>query len=180
MWHEVKAAHDAGEIRAVEIRASDYVGGGVGPNQSMLVRYAQAAAAGRRVSVFGSADVLHTFTYVSDVAQTLLTVAQEPAAWGRAWRVPSPAAVTIRGALKSLTDVLGAPSPRIRTIPRWALWPAYPFVPLLREVDEVLYQWESDFVMDHAAATELLGLQPAQWDQIIADLAGQVRTPQRS
>ena len=32
MWADAKAAHDAGRLHAVEVRASDYLGAGVGQN----------------------------------------------------------------------------------------------------------------------------------------------------
>lgn len=180
MWEEMAAAHSAGRIRTAEVRASDYVGGGSSPHTSLLARYGQAVLRGKRTLVFGSADAAHSFTYVPDIARTLAAVALNEKAWGQAWHVPSPEPVTIRQALRDIAEAAAAPAPRISTVPRWALRPGYPFVPLLRELDEVLYQWERPFVMDHSRTTEQLGLQPAAWDQVITDvvhgLAGDSRT----
>lgn len=49
MWLAAKAAHDAGRVRATEVRASDYFGPGASPTMSMLIRFVLAPAApGRR------------------------------------------------------------------------------------------------------------------------------------
>ena len=46
MWAEAKARHDAGRIRAVEARASDYLGAGIGGNGHITRHVPAAVAAG--------------------------------------------------------------------------------------------------------------------------------------
>lgn len=47
MWADAKAAHDAGRVHAVEVRASDYLGAGVGQNGHVTRHVAAAAGVGR-------------------------------------------------------------------------------------------------------------------------------------
>ncbi|WP_233121168.1 NAD-dependent epimerase/dehydratase family protein [Tersicoccus sp. Bi-70] len=82
MWAEAKAAHDAGRATVVEVRASDYVGAGVGAN-GHLTRDVPGALRGRRAWVVGDPDLPHSWTDVADVARTLVAVADRPDTWGR-------------------------------------------------------------------------------------------------
>src|SRR6516164_8578587 len=72
MWRDALAAHDAGRVRATEIRAADYIGL---DSQSLLGgRVIPRLLAGRGVQVMRSADTLHSWSYVGDVARLLVTV----------------------------------------------------------------------------------------------------------
>ena len=62
------SAHDAGRIRAVEVRGSDYVGTGVGGN-GHITRQIPGALKGKRAWVLNRKDVPHTFTDVLDTAR---------------------------------------------------------------------------------------------------------------
>ncbi|WP_345217051.1 NAD-dependent epimerase [Georgenia halophila] len=171
MWQEALAAHQAGRIRATEVRASDYMGV-LSPWNGMLVLYADSARRGRPVFSFGDPDVPHSFSYVPDVAATLAAVATDERAWGQAWHVPSPPAVTVRSALTDVAEVAGARRPRIVRIPRGLLRLSYPFVPLMRELDELLYQWDRPYVLDASETTQTFGIEATPWGEVVERTVG--------
>ena len=105
MWRDALAAHEAGRVRATEVRASDYLGGGADSMVSSVV--VPAVLAGRTAWVPGRLDVPHSFTYTGDTARALVTVAADERAWGRAWHVPSPPPLTIRSLAGSLARIAG-------------------------------------------------------------------------
>jgi nucleoside-diphosphate-sugar epimerase len=178
MWADALAAHEAGRLRATEVRASDYIGPTVSTAAGLLRRYADAAFAGRTVSLFGEPDVVHSFSHVPDVAATLATAATDERAWGRAWHVPGAEPRTVR---QTLTDLLaaapgagsaGAPrAPRIRRVPRGLLTAVSPVVPIVRELREVLWQLERPFVIDAAPTTATFGLTGTPWPEVVATTA---------
>jgi nucleoside-diphosphate-sugar epimerase len=174
MWRDALAAHEAGRVRVTEVRASDYVGPGLGPANGLLARYAEAVLKERTVYAFGDPDAPHSFSYVPDVARTLAAVAADERAWGQAWHVPSPPATSVRQALTDLAAAARVRPPRLRRVPRALLRPLHPFVPVLRELDEVLYQWERPFVIDAAVTTAVLGLRATPWEQVVRDTVGRV------
>lgn len=114
MWAEAKARHDAGRLRAVEVRASDYVGARVGAN-GHITRHLPTAKHGKSAWVIGNPDLPHSWTDVRDVGRTLVAVATQADTWGQVWHAPSNPARSQRGAL---TDVLAAAGkPRWRSAP---------------------------------------------------------------
>ena len=172
MTSDAFAAHDAGRIRAVEVRASDYVGAGV---QSHLGRLVPRIVQGKSVQVVGSADQLHTWTYVPDMAALMVALVDHDDAWGRVWHTPSLQPRTQREAVTDLCAAAGVAPVKVATLPRIALSAAGLFSPTTRELKETLYQFERPFVMDSTAAQERFGLAPTDWGAICTEMIAAAR-----
>jgi nucleoside-diphosphate-sugar epimerase len=170
MWRDTLAAHESGRARVAEARASDYVGGGVPASHGLIVRYGEAALAGKTVYALGNPDAAHSWTFVPDVAQTLSVLGSDERAWGQAWHVPTNPPASVRQVVADLAGRVGRRAPKVRGIGRGWLRPFYPFSALLREVDEVMYQFERPFVVDAGVTTSTFGLQPTPWDDVMDDV----------
>lgn len=168
MWTEALAAHDAGRVRVTEVRPSDYAC--AGPN-SALGRVAARALAGRPVRVLRSADTPHTWTSPQDVARLLATVVTDERAWGRPWHVPSAAPRTQREAVADLCQAGGVEPVVVREYAPAAMRALGLVMPVIREVGEVVYQFERPFVMDSTAAQTTFGLAPTPWADTMAGIA---------
>jgi nucleoside-diphosphate-sugar epimerase len=165
MWRQLLAAHQAGRLRAVEVRASDYVGPGAG---SVLGdRVVPRVMSGRPVTLLGSVNRLHTWSYTGDVARMAVTAGSDPRAWGRAWHAPSLPPRTQRQAVDDMARAAGRQPVPVRSTPRAVLYAAGLFSPLMRELRETEYQFSEDFVMDSTAAQQTFGLDPTPWDVVV-------------
>ncbi|GAA1625374.1 NAD-dependent epimerase/dehydratase family protein [Georgenia ruanii] len=171
LWEQALDAHHAGRLRAVEIRASDYLGPAVTPATGLLAHYAGPVLSGRPTWVLGDPDAPHSWTYVPDAARTLAAAAADERAWGQAWHVPTNRPVPVRAVLEELARIAGRPAPRIRRLPRVAVTALSPVVPVLRELRELLYQFERPFEMDAAATVAALRVEPTPWSEILAATA---------
>jgi nucleoside-diphosphate-sugar epimerase len=173
MWRDALAAHDAGRVRATEVRGSDYVGPGA---QSHLgERVVPRLLAGKDVTVMRSADTAHTWTATDDVARLLVTVALDERAWGRAWHVPSNPPRTQREAVGDLCRVAGLDPVKVKEYPSLLIRGMGLFNPLMRELREVAYQLEDPFVLDSTAAQQTSGLAPTPWDDVLAGVIASFR-----
>lgn len=155
MWADALAAHEAGRIRMVEVRGSDYLGG----NSYLSTVVTPAWRKGRTALVPAKLDVPHTFTDVRDVAALLVTAAADERAWGRAWHVPSSDPVTMRELAGMAAAELGVES-RVRSLPYAAVWLAGLTDPMLRELRETQHQFRKPYVMDSSLARRTFGLSP--------------------
>ncbi len=168
MWQDALAAHHAGLVRAVEIRASDYVGPGA---ESVLgERVVPKVLNGKAVSVLGSTDRAHTWTYTGDVVRLAAIAGVDARAWGRAWHTPSGPPRTQREAVDDLARAAGLAPVPVRTVPAAVLRVAGLFSPLMRELGETRYQFAADFVMDSAAAQQTFGLEPTPWAMVLREV----------
>jgi nucleoside-diphosphate-sugar epimerase len=167
MWADMLAAHEAGRARVTEARAADFVGPQVPASHSHLMRQLPALRAGRRAWVIGDPDVPRGWSYLPDVAETLVTLATDERAHGRAWHVPS----TIRSQRAALTDLaaaLGHPAAKVSGVP-WSLVRAVGLaVPLMREVIDIKHQFDQPFVIDASSTTATFGLTATPWAEVVA------------
>lgn len=80
-WPPIYQATILAAKRTVIVRASDYLGVGIGQN-GMGTRLVEAAAKGKAVQAIGEIDLPHAWTYVPDVAATIIAAAANPADLG--------------------------------------------------------------------------------------------------
>jgi nucleoside-diphosphate-sugar epimerase len=168
MWADALAAHQAGRIRATEVRGSDYFGPGV-LGAAMGDRVVPRVLAGKGVRVLGDPDAPHSMTYAPDVARLLVAVAADGRAWGRPWHVPTTAAITQRAFVARMAEAAGVPAPKVAPIPAVALRLAGALDKDLRELQGTRYQWERPFVLDSSATEAAFGLAPTPLDQALAE-----------
>ncbi|RAX16412.1 NAD-dependent epimerase/dehydratase family protein [Pseudarthrobacter sp. AG30] len=124
--------------------------------------------AGRNVSVVGSANQPHSFTYVPDLAAAMVAAAANPAAWNSVWHAPTGPALTQRELVRAFARAAGVPAPKVRVLPGWALRAAAFVSADMRELAELGYQFEHPFVMDSARSEAILGVRPTPLDAAAA------------
>lgn len=174
MWKEALDLHNAGRIRAAEARGSDYIGPGA---QSLLGDLVvPRILAGKSVWLVGNPDVVHTFTYTEDMAQTLIAIGSNPTAWGRVWHVPSAMTMTQRQAVDALASTAGVAIPKASSIPSLVMSTMGLFNPQIREFKETDYQRQRAYVMDSTAARTELGLEPTPVPEILSAVVAAYRT----
>jgi nucleoside-diphosphate-sugar epimerase len=140
-------AHRRGEARVVFGRASDFYGPG-GEQTYFGPQFWPPVLAGKPARMIVEVDTPHTYHFVEDVAaglETLGAAADED--FGREWRLPCAPAETTRALVGRFSAALGRPIALTR-IPRLALRALGPFVPIVRELNEMAYQWDEPFVVD--------------------------------
>lgn len=174
MWLDAKAAHDAGRIRATEVRGSDYICA----NDNSLIgssRVVPRILKGKSVSLIGSVDQPHTWTAPADAARLLVTVAAEERGWGRAWHVPSNAPRPQRQVVDDLADTAGVPHVPVKSLPGAMVTLLGLFSPAIKELAETSYQRDRPFIVDDSAARVTFGMAPTPWEEILSQIIGHYR-----
>jgi nucleoside-diphosphate-sugar epimerase len=146
MAEELLAAADAGRVRIAIGRASDFFGAGV-TETTLGERVFANAVAGKRADFLGNPDLLHTYSYVPDIAAALATLGTDERAAGGVWHLPGPETVTTRQLLDLVAGELGHPV-GVRSVPKLALRALGIVNPLMRGLVEMSYEFEADFVLD--------------------------------
>jgi nucleoside-diphosphate-sugar epimerase len=174
MWLDALAAHDGGRIRATEVRGSDYIGAATQSLLTMLVL--PKVRAGSRASVPADLDAPHSWTYVGDVARTLVAVATDERAWGRPWHVPTGPELSIREIAARASEMTNSPSPKLSSMPGPVLWLGGLANALVRELRETQYQFRRPFVLDSSEAQTTLGLSPSPFDEALRETIDGLRS----
>jgi nucleoside-diphosphate-sugar epimerase len=160
MWADALAAHEAGRIRATEVRGSDYFGPGATDQSYLGDRFLVPLKAGKTIQLVWPADMAHSWTYLPDVADALIVAGRDERAWGRPWHVPSTEPLTFRQMGERMAAVLGRPAPRMVQLPWPLVRAAGLFSPMISELGRVRYQFTSPFVMDSSAFQRTFGVAP--------------------
>lgn len=172
---ELLRARDASPTDTVSVVAGDFFGPRV-RNSHGGERMLAPVLAGKKLWVVGSADQPHSFTYVPDFAAAMIRSVQTPSLWNKVWHAPTGPAVTQRQLATAFTEAGGVAAPKIGALPGWALRAMGVFSPDLREVAEMLYQFNRPFVMDSAASQAALGLEPTPLEEAAAATVAWWRT----
>lgn len=140
-------AHKAGRLQVTIGRASDFFGPRGTDTAVFGERFFTAALAGKPVDVFGDPNLPHTYTYLPDFARGLITLSQRREAYGRAWHTPNHQTVSTAEMIRLFAAELGAPI-QTRTVSPLMLTLAGLFVPVVREMQEMRYEFEEAYVVD--------------------------------
>ncbi|MFI1798789.1 NAD-dependent epimerase/dehydratase family protein [Streptomyces sp. NPDC020379] len=151
VWEQARRLHEQGRIKAVEARASDFFGPGVTDGGHLAARVMPRLLRGKPVSTLGDPDAPHSWSYLPDVARSLVELAGEERAWGRPWHIPTQPPLSTRQMIDRLAAKAGTGPVTVRGLPSAVLGLASLFSPLLRELKEIRYQFDRPFVVDSSA-----------------------------
>jgi nucleoside-diphosphate-sugar epimerase len=172
MWQTALAAHAAGRVQVTEARASDFYGPGLTSTSQLGERCMPRVLAHKTVRTIGDPDIVHSFTYIDDVARSLVVLGTDDRAWGRAWHVPTAPAVTLKDMIGRCAQIAGVPAPKVVPLPHALLRAASVVWPLGRELEEVRYQHVRPFIVDSSAFTSTFGLTATPMDEALAATVG--------
>jgi nucleoside-diphosphate-sugar epimerase len=161
-WALARAAHERGEIRAVEVRASDYFGPGAGATAHLGRAFFEPILAGKTARVIGNPDAPHSWAYIPDIAATIVAAADYDGDWGRIWHVPSATDRSRSEILRDLREQHGAEG-RLAGVPAAMLSALAMVSPSMREVRAVSYQLTDPFLATSRLTQDALGVRATDW-----------------
>ena len=172
-WAKMRAAHDAGDIRAVEVRASDYFGPGVTGTAHLGESFFTAVLRSKTAHVVGEPQLAHSWSYLPDIVTTLIAAADHTGDWGRIWHVPS-------GAM-SRTDIAAQLNAHFGTrgkvsgYPPWLLRSLGLVNPMMHEVWASSYQFVVPYISDSTETERELRVTATPWKKALVATAESYR-----
>lgn len=161
------AAHRAGELKAAIARAPDFYGPQATTTTIYGDRVFYPAIAGKKVAVMGKLDLPHTFICLDDFARGMITLGAHEEAMGEVWHLPCAPTLTQRQLLTLIFEAAGK-QPHVGEAPGWVFKLAAPFVPIMRELAELLYQWDRPYVFSHAKFEKAFGAEVTPHERAVA------------
>jgi nucleoside-diphosphate-sugar epimerase len=161
-------AHRRGDVVATSGRASDFYGPG-GTLTGLGDFFWPRVLAAKTAYLPYPLDAIHTYHYIPDVAAGLAALGcAEPDAYGHPWMLPCAPAGTMRNLVARLAGKLGREI-KVAQVPRWILKMTAIVMPLMRELEEMLYQWEEPLVVDDRRFRQRFQMNPEDVDQAATD-----------
>jgi nucleoside-diphosphate-sugar epimerase len=166
MSEELMEAHTSGKVRVAIGRASDAFGPRVLVSAAGEQVFGRAVE-GKSAQLAGDPDQPHTYTYVPDIGRGLAILGEREEALGQVWHLPSPETLTTRRFVEMIFEEVGKPA-RIQAAPKIVLRAMGLFNPGMREMIEMLYEFEEPFVVDHSKFEQAFGEQATPLREAIA------------
>ena len=151
---EMMEAHEVGKVRLAIGRASDFFGPYSFAGAGDLVF--KAALLGKKAKALGNVDMPHTWTYTEDFAKGLIKLSEEERALGEVWHIPSAETVTTREFINMVFQEVGD-APKIQAVPGWLVSIMGVFNPMMRELKEMMYEWEEPYIVSHSKYENAFG-----------------------
>ncbi|MFT3692707.1 MAG: NAD(P)-binding domain-containing protein [Kofleriaceae bacterium] len=162
---ELSELRMASKAKVAIVRASDFFGSNLAAAW-FGDRFFQRAFAGKTTECLGDPDQPHSYTYAEDVVTALvqLGAVEETGIW----HVPTLPAMTSRELAAKIGQALNLLI-TIKQMPPLVVRMAGVFVPFMRELPEMRYQWEQPFVIDDQKYRARFGTEPTPLAQQIAE-----------
>jgi len=151
-----------GNLTALIARSADFYGArartGI-PNVLVFDKLAKGAKA----SWLANDSVKHSFTFTSDAARSLVLLAESENAWNQTWHVPTAPDPPTGKQFIELVAKEFRTQPKYRVLTRPMLRVAGWFDTTVRELYEMLYQYEFDYIFDSTKFTTAFRSQPTSY-----------------
>jgi nucleoside-diphosphate-sugar epimerase len=151
----VMDAHEKGDLEVVIGRASDFYGPAsfAGSGDLIFKRVLQ----GKSAQALGDVDQPHTWTYTNDFARGLIILAENPDTFGQVWHIPSAETITTRQLIEKVYHAAGETKVKISTIGPLMVSALSFFLPIMRELKEMMYEWQNPYIVDHSKFASRFG-----------------------
>ena len=143
LMDEVKA----GKLMALIARSADFYGPDNDKSFANEMVYKNFLK-GKRANWFIDADKKHSFTYTPDAAKATALLGNTDDAYNTIWHLPTDKnTITGREFIELFSKEMKVPN-KLVVMPMWMVRLAGIFVPVLKEMREMMYQYDRDYFFD--------------------------------
>jgi nucleoside-diphosphate-sugar epimerase len=148
------AADAGGKLRGSILRLPDFYGPRV--TKSYISDVFRAAAEGGTAQLVGPVDRPHEYVFIPDVPAVILKMLDDPRFYGRSWNLGGPGTITPREFADRVFAIAGR-KPRLFVAGPTLVRMVGIFNPMMREVAEMQYLFETPVILDDSALRGALG-----------------------
>jgi nucleoside-diphosphate-sugar epimerase len=155
----------AGKLHALIARSADFYGPGAQRTGIPNVLVFERLLAGKSAQWPGSVERPHSLTYTTDCGRALPLLAADESTYDQIWHLPTAhPPLTMRRFIELAAQAVGT-RPRHMVLPRWMIGAGGLFDRTIKELGEMLYQDDHDYVFDSSRIERHLGLSPTPYEE---------------
>ncbi len=154
----------AGKLQGLIARSADFYG--PRNEKSFLIEVVyKNFRKGKKANWFMNADKIHSFTYTPDAAKATAILGNTADAWNQVWHLPTdPAKISGRQMVSLFAREMNQPD-KVMVMPMWLLKVLGLFIPLMREMPEMMYQYDRDYFFDSSKFEQHFGFTPTSYEK---------------
>lgn len=153
----------AGTLTALIARSADFYGPGIKSSSMMNETIIKPLRIGGKANLLGSVHSKHSYTFTPDAGKATALLGNTPDAWNQVWHLPT-APEPFTGAQWAwlIASELGV-KPRYHRVNRYMIWILGFVSPVMKEILEMFYQNQSDYIFDSSKFEKRFGIQPTPY-----------------
>jgi len=139
---------EEGSLQALIARSADFYGPGIEGTSVLTETVLNNLSKGKKANWLGSADCMHSYTFVPDAGEATALLGNTEDAYNQTWHLPTaPNPPTGREWIGMIAEEMGV-KPRYRELPKWVVKLAGMLNSQMRELAEMMYQNDRDYIFD--------------------------------
>jgi len=154
---------EKGNLTALIARAPDFYGPGIKGASILTETVFNNLSSGKKANWLGSVNYKHSFIYTPDAGKATAILGNTPDAWNQVWHLPTaPDPLTGKEWIYSIARELGV-EPKYQVAPKFMVRVLGLFTPIMKEMVEMMYQYEQDYVFDSSRFEKRFGFEPTPY-----------------
>jgi len=139
---------ERGKLQAIIARAPDFFGGTSRQNSMIMNLVYDNFVKGKKAQWFCNAHVVHSMGYVPELAKGTAMLGNTPEAYQQIWNLPTDSKkITGEGWIDIFAEEMGVKK-SYSVLPGWLVKTIGLFVPVMKELAEMNYQYDRDYYFD--------------------------------
>ncbi len=152
-----------GNLTALIARSADFYGPSI-QNTSMLTETVfKNLSNGKKANWMGSINFKHSFTYTPDAGKATAMLGNTADAYNQVWHLPTAAnPFTGKEWIEVIAKEMGA-KPKFQVVPKFMVQILGLFIPIMKEMVEMLYQYDRNYVFDSSKFEKRFKFKPTPY-----------------
>lgn len=157
-------------LTALIARCADYYGPGIERNGMVREMIFKNLAEGKKANWLSSLNYKHSVTYTPDAGKATALLGNTDDAYNQVWHLPTASNPLTGGEwIESIAKAMNV-KPRSQVATKFIVRLMGLFIPIMREMPEMLYQYDRDYVFDSSKFVKRFGMQPTSYLDGIAEI----------
>jgi nucleoside-diphosphate-sugar epimerase len=152
-------AVEKNKVEAIIARAPDFYGPGVIGSMLYQMVYLKLVK-DKNPQWLGKLDVIHNFIYSKDIGKAVALLGNTRDAYNQVWHLPTTDQKLTNRQWIELMMIAMNKQKKIQTIPEWMISVLGIFVPILKELQDVGYQFKQDYFFNSSKFNKRFNFTP--------------------
>ena len=159
-----------GDLKALIARCADFYGPNI-KNTCMLTEVVfKNLDQGKKANWLGPVKFKHSFTYTPDAGKATALLGNTDDAYGEVWHLPTaPDPLTGEQWIKNIAQELGVEA-KYQVAPKFLVRILGLFQPIMKELVEMMYQYDRDYVFDSSKFEKRFDITPTPYNEGIKNI----------
>lgn len=157
-------------LKAIIARSGDFYGPQPNQNSFLMLMVFNKLKEGKKPQWPVDVNKKHAFTYTPDIAKALAKLGNTDSAFSQVWNMPTDKnAPTGKEWMEMIAKKLNK-EPKYQVLPSLMFSLLSPFIPMIKELKEMNYQFTNDYIINSDKIEKELGISPTKYEDGIDEI----------